>query len=113
VREVLTDFVARQVGPRDLVAVLKPLDSLLDIRLTRDRQAIARAIAAFEGRMGEYRARNPFEEALFAADPERIEGLRPPWGRSQPTWDAWAARARPSSWSAGVSRAASAVAETS
>ena len=36
VREALTRFVDRELGARDLVAVLKPLDSLLTIRVTRD-----------------------------------------------------------------------------
>src|SRR5437016_4448638 len=36
VRGALMRFVDRDLGPRDLVAVLKPLDSLLAIRMTRD-----------------------------------------------------------------------------
>ena len=53
VRDTLARFVDRDLGPRDLVAVLKPLDSLLTIRMTRDREQIRRAIGTFQGRLGE------------------------------------------------------------
>ena len=44
VRDALLRFVDRDLTPRDLVAVMKPLDSLFTIRLTRDRGAVRRAI---------------------------------------------------------------------
>ena len=75
-RGVITRFVAQTIGPRDLVVVVKPLDSLLTLRLTRDRDAITRAIAGFEGRKGQYDARNEFEENLIAGTPARIEAVR-------------------------------------
>jgi VWFA-related protein len=76
VRETLGAFVERHLGPRDLVAVFRPLDSLLAIRLTRDRRSIAEAISSFEGRKGEYGPRNAFEQEYFAGSPERVEGAR-------------------------------------
>jgi VWFA-related protein len=76
VRETLGAFVERYLGPRDLVAVFRPLDSLLTIRLTRDRRSIAEAISSFEGRKGEYTPRNAFEQEYFAGSPERVEGAR-------------------------------------
>ena len=42
VREALTRFVDRDLGPRDLLVVMKPLDSVLAIRLTHDREAAPR-----------------------------------------------------------------------
>src|SRR3954452_8208937 len=60
VRDTLTRFVERDLSPRDLVVVMKPLDSLFAIRLTRDRAAVRQAIAAFEGRKGEYAPRNAY-----------------------------------------------------
>ena len=33
--------------------IVKPLDSLPNMRLTRDREAILKAIGAFEGRKGD------------------------------------------------------------
>jgi len=63
VRDALTRFVDRDVSPRDLIVVMKPLDSLFTIRLTRDREAVRRAIESFEGRKGDYQPRNGYERA--------------------------------------------------
>jgi len=75
-REAVRRFVEQDLGPRDLVVVVKPLDSLLSIRLTRDRGSVARAIATFEGRKGQYEPRNAFEKNLIAGLPARIEAVR-------------------------------------
>ncbi len=76
VRDTLTRFVNRDLGPRDLVAVMKPLDSLLTIRVTRDRELLRNAIETFQGRRGEYDARNAFERNFIAGTPARIEQVR-------------------------------------
>ncbi len=76
VREVLTRFVDRDVSPRDLVVVMKPLDSILAIRLTRDRDAARRAIASFDGRRDDYAPRNAYERDYIAAMPSRIDAAR-------------------------------------
>ena len=76
VREALTRFVDRDLGPRDLVTVMKPLDSLLTIRLTRDRDALHRAIDAFDGRKGAYAPRTTFEQNYIANTPARIDAAR-------------------------------------
>jgi VWFA-related protein len=76
VRDVLTAFVDRDLGPRDLVAVLKPLDSLLTIRVTRDRDAVRHAIERFEGRKGDYEPRNAFERDFIAGAPARVDQVR-------------------------------------
>ena len=76
VREALTSFVDRDLRPRDLVAVLKPLDSLLTIRVTRDRDLIRHAIETFGGRKGDYEPRNTFERNFIAGAPGRIDQVR-------------------------------------
>jgi VWFA-related protein len=76
VRETLTRFVDRDLGPRDMVVVLKPLDSLASIRLTRDRDQIHHAIDSFAGRRGDYQPRTEFEKQLIAGTPARIEEVR-------------------------------------
>ena len=43
VRDAVAQFIERDLGPNDLVVVMKPLDSLFRIELTRDRDA-ARAV---------------------------------------------------------------------
>ena len=75
-REALTRFVDREVGTRDLLVVMKPLDSLLTIRLTLDREKGRRAIASFDGRLGDYAPRNEYERNYIAGTPARIDETR-------------------------------------
>ncbi len=75
-RAALTEFVDTRLGPRDLVLIVKPLDSLPSLRLTRDRTAILNAIATFDGRKGDYTPRTAFEQDYIAPDPERIDAVR-------------------------------------
>ena len=56
--------------------VVKPLDSLITLRLTRDLEAARRAIATFEGRKGELEPRSAFEKDYIGASPARIEAVR-------------------------------------
>ncbi|MGH9139553.1 MAG: VWA domain-containing protein [Vicinamibacterales bacterium] len=76
VRETLRRFVDRDVSPHDLIVVMKPLDSLLTIRLTRDREAVRQTIEGFEGRKGDYQPRNGYERDYIAATPARIDVAR-------------------------------------
>jgi VWFA-related protein len=76
VRAALTRFLDRDVSPRDLFVVMKPLDSLLTIRLTRDREAARRAIETFVGRKGDYEPRNAYERDYIAGTPARIDVAR-------------------------------------
>lgn len=76
VREALAVFVKEALSPRDLLVVLKPLDSILTIRLTRDREAALRAIDGFRGRKGDFTARTSFEQKFIAATPDRVEAAR-------------------------------------
>jgi VWFA-related protein len=76
VREALVRFVKEDLGPDDLIVVLKPLDSLLDIRLTRDRSAAIHAIESFDPRRGDYAPRTTFERNFIAGAPARIESAR-------------------------------------
>jgi VWFA-related protein len=75
-REALLQFVDHDLTPRDLVAVMKPLDSLFAIRLTRDRTAVRRAIESFDGRKGQYEPRNAYERDYIAGTPARIDAVR-------------------------------------
>jgi len=75
-REAVGRFVDEHLGPRDLVLVVKPLDSLITLRLTRDLEAARRAIATFEGRKGELEPRSAFEKNYIGANPARIEAVR-------------------------------------
>jgi VWFA-related protein len=76
VRDALTRFVDHGLGPRDLLAVMRPLDSLFTIQLTTERAAARAAIQQFEGRRGEYEARSTYERNFMAGTPARIEAAR-------------------------------------
>lgn len=75
-REIVGRFVDEHLGPRDLVLVVKPLDSLLTLRLTRDLGAAGLALAAMTGRKGEIEPRNAFERNYIAGTPARIAAMR-------------------------------------
>jgi len=81
VRDALHRFVDQDLRPGDLVTILRPLDSLLSIRLTRDRDVLHRAIDAFEGRRGDYAPRTAFERNYMVNDQEHAEVQR-----TQSTW---------------------------
>jgi len=76
VREAVARFVDQDLAPTDLLVVMKPLDSILTIRLTADRAEAHRAIEAFEGRKGGYEPRNTYEREFMAGTPPRIEAAR-------------------------------------
>jgi VWFA-related protein len=82
-RDALLRFVDRELTPRDLVVVMKPLDSILAIRLTADREAVRQSIQSFSGRKEEYDARNAYERNFIAGTPVRIEAAR-----NQVAWSA-------------------------
>jgi VWFA-related protein len=76
VKELARAFVNEQVGAGDLMILLRPLDPLLALRLTRDREAVLGEVEEFEGRLGQYQPRNAFERDFVAGDPARVEAMR-------------------------------------
>ncbi|MEQ1870199.1 MAG: VWA domain-containing protein [Vicinamibacterales bacterium] len=76
VREALARFVRHDLASTDQVVVLRPLDSLVDIRFAETRTAALAAIAAFEPRRGDYEARSDFERSFIPGDPVRVEAAR-------------------------------------
>jgi VWFA-related protein len=82
-RGALTRFIDRDVTARDLVVVMKPLDSLFAIRFSGDRDAARQSIHDFGGRKGEYDARNAYERNFIAGTPARIDAAR-----NQVAWSA-------------------------
>ena len=76
VREALTRFLDQDVTARDMVVVMKPLDSLFTIQLTHDRDEARRIVANFAGRKDDYAPRNAYERNNFIGTPARIEPLR-------------------------------------
>lgn len=76
VRDAMARFLREAVKPGDLITVMKPLDSLFEIKLTADRDAALEAVGRFEGRRGDYDARNAYERNFMAGVPARIEAAR-------------------------------------
>jgi VWFA-related protein len=76
VRAALAEFVKSELRPIDLVAVMKPLDSLQAIQITQDRDALRSAIETFEGRKGDYTPRTPFEQSLMSRAPPSADASR-------------------------------------
>jgi VWFA-related protein len=75
-RSALLRFIDENIDPSDLIVVMRPLDSLMTIRMTRDRGRIRQEIEAFEGRQGDHTPKNATEQSYMAGTPERIEQLR-------------------------------------
>jgi VWFA-related protein len=75
-REALARFVQHELDPRDSIVVMKPLDSLLSIRLTTDHARELAKIATLEGRSGDLAPRGDYERRSMVGSPQRIETLR-------------------------------------
>src|SRR5262245_61093210 len=58
VQAALTEFIDRELTPNDFLVVMKPLDSLLTIELTHDREAARAIVERFAGRKDDYAPRN-------------------------------------------------------
>ena len=76
VKDTISQFIDREVRPRDLLVVMKPLDPISAIRFTRDHDAARRAVRTFSGRLGNYTPRTPFEEQFFGRAPRAVEMAR-------------------------------------
>jgi hypothetical protein len=55
---------------------VKPLDSLLALRATRDLGAVRHAIEQFDGRRDSYEPRSALEASITAGDPARTDAIR-------------------------------------
>lgn len=75
IRERLARFV-RDLNPRDLVAVMTPLMSTAALTFSRNHDATARQIMAFQGRKYDYTPKHPAEEIYQYLTAEQIEQLR-------------------------------------
>ena len=75
-RAALTHFVDTQLRSDDLVAVMKPLDPLDGIQISRDRSAVREAIERFSGRKGDYAPRTSFEDRFMSRAPREADANR-------------------------------------
>jgi VWFA-related protein len=72
----MADFVDAKIYDRDLALVVRPLDPVRTVRLTRDHALLHGVIAGFTGRKGEYEPRTPLEEQSTGRDPATIAAAR-------------------------------------
>ena len=75
VRQKLARFV-HDLNPRDLVAIMTPLMSTSAVTFSRNHDATARQVMAFQGRKFDYTPKHPAEEVYMRMDPPSIEMLR-------------------------------------
>ena len=76
VRASMSRFIESHLRPVDLAVAIKPLDLISAIRFTRDRMALASAIASFTGRKGDYAPRSTFEAEYIGHAPSAIDAAR-------------------------------------
>jgi VWFA-related protein len=76
VQAALARFIDHLLDPRDLLAIVRPLDSLPGIQLTPNRAIARDALSRFAPRKGDYEPRNAFERTYIASDPRRIDTVR-------------------------------------
>jgi VWFA-related protein len=75
-RAAVTQFVDSALQANDLVAIMKPLDPLKTIQVTRNRELLHAAIDSFTGRKGDYAPRTPFEETFMSRAPATADASR-------------------------------------
>lgn len=75
IRERLAKFI-RSLGPRDLLAVMTPLTPTSALTFSRNHDAAARQVMAFQGRKFDYTPKHPVEEVYQYLQPAQIEALR-------------------------------------
>ncbi len=75
-RAAIGRFITDELGPHDLLVVMKPLDSLFAIHLTYDRDAARKTLEAFEGRLGDYTSKNAYEREYMASTPAAMDRMR-------------------------------------
>jgi len=75
-RNPITRFIDTQIGPSDMVGIMYPLESTASVRMTRNHDAVMKAIQQFQGRKYDYTPRNEFEERYAHYPTETVELIR-------------------------------------
>ena len=74
--QTLVQFLQNNLVPADLVGIMYPLTPLIDVRLTRNHDAIIRAVDNFFGRKYDYEPQNEYEMRYAHYPTETVERLR-------------------------------------
>ena len=75
-RAPISRWVETQLGPSDMIGVMHPLESIDQVRMTRNHSIISRAIQQFRGRKGDYTPQNEFEQNYANYPAETVEQIR-------------------------------------
>lgn len=73
---VLAEFLRNNLYPTDLIGLMHPLTPLVDVRLTRNHNAIFEAAENFFGRKYDYKPLNMYEQRYVQYPTEIVERLR-------------------------------------
>ena len=76
VRGQLARFVEKQLGPTDMIGLMYPLETTSSVRMTRNHDAIMRAVEQFLGRKFDYTPKNEMEEKYAHYPAEVVEQVR-------------------------------------
>jgi len=76
VRAPLEQFVQTQLGPSDMIGLMYPLESVLGVRMTRNKDQVARGLDKFLGRKYDYTPENDVERQYAYLPAETQEQIR-------------------------------------
>ena len=75
-RQPLMRFLQTQLQPTDMVGLMYPLTPLTDVVMSRNHEALARAVERFDGRKFDYTPRNQLEEKYANYPATVVERMR-------------------------------------
>ena len=76
VRDPLSKFIETQLGPSDMIGLMYPLQSVLNLRMTRNHEAVIQGIQHFLGRKYDYTPMNEIEQQYANYPTETVEQIR-------------------------------------
>jgi VWFA-related protein len=76
VRAPLERFINTQLGPSDMIGIMYPLETLASLRMTRNHDAVMKAVEQFTGRKFDYTPKNELEEQYANYPAETVEQIR-------------------------------------
>src|SRR5215467_11095466 len=76
VRQPLEQWVQTQLGPSDMIGLMYPLESVLNVRMTRDHDAVVKGLDRFFGRKYDYTPVNDLERQYAYLPAETQEQIR-------------------------------------
>jgi VWFA-related protein len=76
VRQPIEQWIQTQLGPSDMIGLMYPLESVLNVRMTRDHDGVVKGIERFFGRKYDYTPVNELEQQYAYLPAETQEQIR-------------------------------------